>query len=313
MTDQLDDLTGVLVVVPSISRNRIEAAASGWLRSLQSHGATCVVVANNVNVLDTKVPDGVQVVSSRQNSGFAASVNFGAAASTDWRVLLICNDDLDIPDPALGLLVTALGDLVPEADQPQLISFDPEPARRVPTPADVFLNISLLEAVLRRVADRRGSKNEKRLDREVTPVGWYHSFSIVSITRGMWRTIGGLDERYGFCYEDAAYCAEIHRRVAGAAFHQDCGIHHGHSVSSGRYIDKVLPVIVSSALQYLQASGKGRVQASLILAAALFLRIALAAFGRTPLRRHVVGILRGFRQILPNPVAAALPNFKTPI
>lgn len=301
-------LKGVHVVVPTISRTRAEQIASTLLVRLTELGATCVIVANNQAALRAVLSEHLEVITERTNPGFAASVNFGAACRSDWSVLCIFNDDLKIGGAARELLTARLIELVESASEPILASFDPEQPRRIPGPCGVFLNVSLLEAAFRRVRPRI-----KPSGREGTVMNVagdkYHSFSAVGFTRRLWETLGPLDERFVFCYEDAAYSARANALPSVRVVHSDCGLIHEHSASSSRFIDFVLPATVASAREYLAALGARPTVARLIIAAALTVRLLLVPLGGADLRKHYRAIRASFRQAGSIPKAASLPPF----
>lgn len=178
-------------------------------------------------------------MTSGRNDGFAASVIMGAAGEWDWLVIL--NDDLvfDPSDLAACLSVEQLGAF----DLATIVHFDNEPARQIPTWLDVFLNVSLVSNVARKVLPPGRNPHPDASNS-------YRSFSAVAIGRDAWDRVGGLDARYPFTYEDADFVRRATALGAQVTVMRT-SIVHLHSQTGGRFITTVLPVATWSALEYV--------------------------------------------------------------
>lgn len=245
-----------------------------------------MVIANSARLQGQLAATDVPHMTSGRNDGFAASVIMGAAGEWDWLVIL--NDDLifDPDDLATCLSIEQLGAF----DRATIVHFDNEPARQIPTCFGVFLNVSLVSNVARKVFQAGRNPHPDANNS-------YRSFSAVAIGRDAWDRVGGLDTRYPFTYEDADFVRQatalgVQVRVMRTS------IVHLHSQTSGQFITTVLPVATWSALEYLTKwFGRRTLQRALLLAA-LCVRAPIAIATNSQRRKQIRAVANTARSLI---------------
>jgi GT2 family glycosyltransferase len=249
-------------------------------------GASPVIIANSAHLYRQLASSAIPHITSRRNDGFAASVVLGAEGDWDWLVIL--NDDVVFdPDDLTSCLSAKHLDAF---DPATIVHFDNEPARHIPTRLGVLLSVSLLSNVARKALSRwRATRPDGKNS--------YRSFSAVAIGRHAWDSVGGLDTRYPFTYEDADFV-----RRAKALGVQVRGIRtsvvHLHSQTGGQFITAVLPVATWSALEYLTKWFGKRTLHRWLLVLALGVRAPIAALTMSRPRRQMRAIANAVRALL---------------
>lgn len=270
-------------VVPSLSAplERLKAI----LELASSVRATCAIVANSRSLARRLDEAGLPYVTTETNPGFAASVNFGARQNSwDWVVIL--NDDVTFDS---GAFAEALTRLSATPHHTSTVHFDMEAARPIPDVKSVLLNVSLVGAVLRRLFRPRSSGGR----------GTYRSFSAVAIRRDIWENLGGLNESYGFTFEDADFARRAWDRGFASVALSEPVAHHLHSVTTNRWIASVLPVSTYSAYSYLSQWYGWRPVMAGLLVLALICRIPFSLV-RPNSSAHLLGIVRSMSAVLRN-------------
>lgn len=274
-----------LAVVPTL-RGRPEELArlTAALRDLQ---LTPVLVVNGRRLHESLEAQGVAHLPTNSNAGFGASVRAGLETEPGWRWLAIVNDDVHIePGTVEPHVARVLGQ---DWREPYLGYLDPGPVLPIPTMGSVFTSVSLLSAISRRLA---GADPGPDIDRG------YKSFSFVIISRGLWDALGGLDERLIHTYEDSDFAARARRAGAVIEALDSAGITHVGSSTGKKHVDRVLPVGVYSAEQYLRSIGVRAVVAKGVLAAALVVRLLFVPVVNADRRSHVRGIRDALRTVI---------------
>ena len=287
-------MSRVRVVIPSLlgDVSRLTSMCESAIRA----GASPMIIANSALLHGQLAATAVPHMTSGRNDGFAASVIMGAAGEWDWLVIL--NDDLifDPNDLAACLSVEQLGAF----DLATIVHFDNEPARHIPTRFGVFLNVSLISNVTRKVFLRG---RESRPDANNS----YRSFSAVAIGRAAWDRVGGLDTRYPFTYEDADFV----RRATALGVQvraMRTSIVHLHSQTSGQFITAVLPVATWSALEYLTRwFGRRTLQRGLLLVA-LCVRAPIAVATNSQPRNQIRAVANAAKALV-NDEQPSLPEW----
>ena len=292
----------ILAVIPSLSAARIPNITV-LSRQLHSTGVETVVFANGRSLRDADEIPGVRVLSVGRNVGFGAAVNLSAASVSDWDWLLLVNDDIEFHGSTFG---NSLDSAIAEvgAGTSALVYFDDSPAKQIPTVSSIGANLSLVAGIGKRMGNVTGKLS--RSPRDST----YRSFSLVAISRGLWDSLGGFDERFPFTFEDSDFVRRA--KVAGATFltRTEVGASHAHSETSRRHIDSVLPVSAWGAFQYLVKWGTQPTIAKVVCIAALLLRVVFVPTVHAPLKPHLKGIGRAIRA-LHTEVVPSLPPFDT--
>lgn len=279
----------IVALIPSIRAENIRAAAP-WLAALADSGIEPVIVANAASVACMEDAP-ARIHDSGQNPGFARSLARAALAVGDWDWLVILNDDL--------IFSTATAQQILEQIRSHrdstfgLILLDQEVPRAIPNTAGVFASLSLLDDVARRlrIASSRSTRSKD-------PTAMYKSFSAAAISRRSWDELGGLDERFVFCFEDADFTRRHEQHTGAPPSFPVIDIHHSHSMSTKATIALVLPAIAVSAHTYLRKSGSSRLLASAVVLAALIVRAPLSLLSSAPRKSHLVGIGRSMAAVL---------------
>lgn len=278
----------VHAVIPTI-RRPVESLRE-LTTGLGAAGMSPVVLVNSARsaaaLAGTDVPHHV----TGENAGFSQSINLGAGLRDDWDWLFICNDDVQVE---VETLRRAVVDHLTTAPGPGIVYFDAEPDRPINGSAGAWLSLSLVGPVIARVL---GHGRQART--RPTARGVYRSFSAVAVSRSTWDRVGTLDERMRFTYEDVDYARRCIAAGVTTSGVQVPGIHHEHSVSGSRYIDRVLPVAVWATVEYLTKWGASRRGARALVATALVVRTPLIVLVRTPRSAHLRGIRRAFGAVL---------------
>lgn len=287
----------IVALIPTISPVRI-AEAAPWIAGLSEHDIDVRVVANAASVVASPPPVGARIIDSRTNPGFARSITSAMNAIDGWDWTILLNDDLVLDETTPARIRAAIADAASD-----ILLFDPESARPIPGPRGVFTSLSLLEAVVTRL---RGTR------RPAAPrpgSSTYKSFSAVAISRPAWSALGGLDDRFVFCFEDA-YFVRAHLARGGATpAALDVGITHDKSRTTARYIADVLPAIAYSARTYIEATGSRPRVADAVVLLALAARIPLVPFAAAPIVPHMHGVLRSLRAVASRK-EPALPEYE---
>ncbi len=278
----------VHAVIPTI-RRPVESLRE-LTAGLAAAGMSPVVLVNSAScaaaLAGTDVPHHV----TGDNAGFSQSINLGASLRADWDWLFICNDDVAVDTDTLRRAVERHLVAAPDA---HIVYFDAESDRPVNGPAGAWLSLSLIGPVVARIL---GHGRQART--RPTTRGVYRSFSAVAVSRTAWDRVGTLDERMRFTYEDVDYARRCTADGITTSSVQSPGIHHEHSVSGSRYIDRVLPVAVWATVEYLAKWGTPRRAARALVATALVVRTPLVVLVRTPRTAHLRGIRRALAAVL---------------
>ncbi|WP_448625840.1 hypothetical protein [Geodermatophilus sp. URMC 64] len=299
-------MINVLVVCPSVT----EAHAARFCAAVSAAMAKgadlrAVLVANHASVqaLAAEWPD---VVVPGTNAGFAVSINQGAAAGGEFRWLVVANDDMDYEADTFVRMAEFLAGET--AEEHRLIRLARElPWRRIPGPAGVFANLSMIEQIAFGLGGLPDTATQSPDDPRL-----YAPLSLVAISAPLWEAVAGLEESLPFCYEDAWF-----GRVAQASGvrldSHDLDVHHLIAASTRSRVDVVLPVITWSAFVYLELLGVRPFLARALCLAALLVRTPLSLIGSAHRGKHLRGIrdsaralLTGRKPSLPAPGSPAL-------
>jgi len=222
--------------------------------------AQCIVVDNNSSDGSAEAVEsefeGVEVIRSPTNAGFAAANNVGFARATGRHVLLLNSDTLvlgAVLEASIKYLdqhadVGAMGCRVLNSDrtlQPTCFQYPS------------VLNLFLLSTGLHRLPGRffgrygyRGWLRDSERDVDVI-TGCY-----LIVRKSVLEAIGPLDERFFFCGEETDWCRRIKRaghRLVLAPVGEI--IHHGNA--SGRQLSYRRDVLLSAGLVKLHAKHGG--------------------------------------------------------
>jgi GT2 family glycosyltransferase len=278
MTDQQ-----FLTVIPTISGSLEELSRISDV--FTKAGGSPIFIANSARAATALSKLNAPFQSFHSNDGFGVSINRTVKQFDDWDWLVISNDDIEVDVARLKETLASIGDGPRNDDLFYLVEERPRP---IPGRWEVFLQCSMLNRIrLLGFPAREGDS--------------YQSFSCVAISRRLWCAAGGFDENQPFTYEDADFV----RRALSAGFTTiaatETGVTHMHSVSTGAYIDRVLPVATTSALAYLNKwhpqSGINR----LTILSGLFFRILLVPLARSSKVQHLRGIRRAMVSVLASP------------
>ncbi|WAJ32010.1 hypothetical protein OUO20_12505 [Arthrobacter sp. FX8] len=268
----------VLAVIPSIGGAGYDAVIELQDKLNSIEPISCLVISNSRSLTAHLRSLDVSVATDGSNRGFGHSVSIGAATSETWDWLLIVNDDINLEVDLFRAAI--MGTLETQGVVNEIVYFDIDRIRRIPQRLQVFLQVSLLGKVL--------PVHEKHLHADSNS---YRSFSCVAISRRTFELNAGFDPDLVFTYEDADFVSRAIRTGARQRCVTASGVTHSHSVSSGKYIDAVLPVATYSAAKYLDKLGSPRLLNTLIILAALALRILFVPATRSPKSKHLKGIL----------------------
>lgn len=274
-------MTSVHIVIPSLSATTDKL--SQFAEAASHAGASYVIVSNSATLTKTLASAGIRYVTTRNNAGFAASINLGAKQS-DWDWLVILNDDIDF-DP--GNMARALRSLHAISGNPAIVQLDAAAERPIPGIRSTLGNVSLSSAMYRKLW-----KPPSRARREGST---YRSFSAVAVRRECWEALGGLDERYAFTFEDSDFARRMPGDALWVASDPAVAVH-SHSVTTSRWIAEVLPVASFSALEYLGRWYGHRSAMRVALLFALVARVPLALL-RPRRRQHLLGIARSLKHV----------------
>lgn len=269
--------TKILAVIPSIGGPGLKEVVD-LQRTLQGlEHVFCVVVSNSRRLTQHLEASKTPFVTDESNGGFGRSVQSGARTDENWRWLLIVNDDINLDADTFSKAVNA--NLGANNKHPEIVYFDEDVSRPIPGLRDVFLQVSLLGNIIRKLRTPHVSEKES-----------YRSFSCVAISRELFDLNDGFDDDLLFTYEDADFVARARKFGARQRVVGECGVFHSHSLSSGRHIDKVLPVATYSAARYLDKRGSSLAVNSLVILLALLIRLAFVPVTRASKKRHLKGI-----------------------
>ena len=299
-----------IVAVPSITPQRVSQNMALYTQ-IAELGGEVVIIGNSHEFENIKSTNPkVHILTNGENNGFAGSINLVASWDDEWDWILLLNDDVLIDTKSLGKLQIALANL--DTDK-WIVNCDPGLPRSIPNIKDVFMNLSLFEAVKRKLPNRN-STSEKPVASttpnllEKMPTESYASFSITAISRGTWELIGSLDEEMPFCYEDADYTKRCFESKKVTSLRYTLEATHDASSSTKSNINRVLPVVVYSALKYLEQGGVNKFAARSVSFAALLIRIPLITLNSAPKGKHLQGIFESLKVILSGR-RPKLPNY----
>jgi GT2 family glycosyltransferase len=190
---------------------------------------------------------------------------------------MIVNDDISIDPDAFAAAIRR--HLSKDNGIHEIVYFDEDKLRTIPRRSDVFLQVSLIGKLL------------GRYQRTTVPkTGSYRSFSCVAISRELFEKINGFDEDLVFTYEDADFVARAIEFGAVQKCATEGGVIHAHSVSSGRHVDRVLPVATYSAARYLDKRSGSFIANTIVIIFALAFRVLFVPFTRAKKINHLRGI-----------------------
>lgn len=291
----------MIAVVPTIDVGNLHRALP-WLSMLLEHGVVPVIAANSAATAATELPAGFLRSSDGTNGGFAHSVNRCAQDGGQWDWMLLLNDDLQLAEEAVLAMVSAVR--TARTDQPELLMFDPEPPRRIPSSVQAMLGLTLLSEIPGRL---RPDPVTADVDAGPLPENMFKSFSAVALNRASWERVGTLSERFLFCYEDVEYQRRFASRH-GVARAVPVTIQHDRSKSTKSRIRLVLPAIAASATAYAQSSGVPGPVARALAVVTLTIRIPFVFASSAPWGEHLRGIATGIRLAVTG-APATLPPF----
>lgn len=291
----------MVAVVPTIDAGNLRRAIP-WLSLLLEHGVVPVIAANSAATFKEDLPPGFLRSSDGTNGGFARSVNRGARDAGEWDWVVLLNDDLQLDEQAVTAMVAAMRS--GRSDVPQMLLFDPEAPRRIPTSRQALFGLTLIAEIPGRL---RADPVAAQVRSGPLPSGMFKSFSAVAINRASWERVGTLSDRFLFCYEDVEY----QRRFAahnGSAVAVPLTIQHDRSKSTKSRIRLVLPAIAESATAYAQSNGVPGPVARALAVATLVIRTPFVFASSAPWGEHLRGIATGIRLAVTG-APAALPPF----
>jgi GT2 family glycosyltransferase len=274
----------VLAVIPSIGGAGVASVLKLQRYLGQIDSFECVVVSNSLTLTKELELSECFFVTNHRNGGFGASIKLGASALDKWSWLLIVNDDI-VLDPE-RFAETATDFLRADELRADIVYFDEDQQRTIPGAFEVFMQVSLLSNVIRRIPLRRTVTGHT-----------YRSFSCVAISRRLWEQSGGFDPDLPFTYEDADFVRRSIELDAVQICALESGVTHSHSVSSGRYVDRVLPVATYSAAMYLDKKNGRPRSNSLLLETALLIRVLLVPLAKSSRLKHLRGIRRAMSAV----------------
>jgi len=200
----------VVVSVIVVSRNTCALACAALRSVLESRDAFAkeMVVVDNGSTDETPgvVPrefPTVNYLRSETNLGFAKANNLGAGAA-QGEFLLLLNSDARLKPDTLAQVVPWMRQH-PECGIAGVQLLNPDGSRQnsianLPSLATELLNKSLL----RRVFPRRFPGKEQQFTEPVEVESVVGAFML--IRSGVWRALGGFDERFFFFLEETDFC-----------------------------------------------------------------------------------------------------------
>lgn len=274
------------LAIPTLSKSRVPQVVK-LVEAARGVGISAMVFANGRSAYEALVAERLSVISVGVNVGFAGGVNRAADASppgADW--LLVMNDDIEVDDFSVFLRAV---EALPFAD---IISFGDEPLHRIPGPREVFLAVSMLGGLRRRV---RASPESGP-----TPSDRYAPFSVVAVRMSTWKDLNGLDERYPFSFEDS----DFGRRARDSGYVRQgivgVGVRHLRGETGRANVGRVLPAAVWGGYSYLRKWGMSTTLAAALCSVALTVRLPLVVFSRSSRLDHVRGIVRAMSAVITN-------------
>jgi GT2 family glycosyltransferase len=280
----------VLAIIPSIGGPGFEAVSNLQQKLDGLDAFQSIVVSNSSRLSEYLGSVSVPYVTRSSNDGFGQSIKAGAEFSKSWSWLLVVNDDVSINEDTFA--ETAREYLIENTGALEIIYFDVDKLRRLPRRLEVFLQVSLLGKLVNKIqpSEFRGDKS-------------YRSFSCVAISRELFDRSGGFDDDLVFTYEDADFVARAIKLGAVQRCPGGSGVVHAHSVSSGKHIDRVLPVATYSAAIYLDKKGGFTSLNTAIILSALVARLIFVPFTHSVKSKHVnaifaaaVAVVKRFRE-----------------
>jgi len=212
----------------------------------------------------------VQLIRSETNLGFARACNL-AANRTRGEFLLLLNSDARLEPDALAQAVVwmrAHPDCAVAGAQ--LLNADGSRQNSIansPTLATELLNKSLLRRL--RPGKYPGKEHEFREPVEVeTVVG-----AFMLVRKSVWDTLGGLDERYFFFFEETDFCLQARRHGQRVCHLPAVRVWHGQGQTARQ-------VSVEARIEYWRSryayfAKNHRLPTRLVLAVGLWLRLLL--------------------------------------
>jgi GT2 family glycosyltransferase len=201
-----------VIIVTRNTRALTEAAIRSVLESRDALRKRIIVVDNastddTPKTLPGEFP-GVTYTRSEVNLGFARANNLGAKEDTS-ELLLLLNSDARLKPDSLAIAVAWMRQH-PECAVAGARLLNPDGSRQnsianFPSLATELLNKSLL----RRLFPNRYLGKESRFTAPVAVDSVIGAFML--IRAGIWRQLGGLDERYFFFLEETDFCLRAQR------------------------------------------------------------------------------------------------------
>jgi len=236
-------VTAVAVVVPNHNGDGIVGRC---VAAAVAAGAAEVVVADDASSDDSAVEAaaaGARVVAAN-GRGFAAAVNTGAQATSAPYVLLL-NSDCFVEPTTLTTLAAALD------DDPQVALCGARLVNADGTPAKSFGRLVTLGNALSSALGRSAPAPQPALH------GVQHvpfvPLACALVRRSDWETVGGLDERYRFYFEDYDFSWELGRRGRKIAVCWEArALHVGGASSSAREPQRWFVQYHESRARYLR-------------------------------------------------------------
>jgi len=210
------------VSVIIVTRNTCALTCAAIQSVLESHDSLAkqIIVVDNGSTDETPRVLPAQFTNvlysyNTANLGFARACNLAAQRATG-EFLLLLNSDCRLKSDSLG---EAIGWMRQHSDcavaGAQLLNADGSAQNsiaNIPSLATELLNKSLL----RRLFPRRFPGKEQRFMEPIEVESVIGAFML--IRRSGWQTLGGLDERYFFFFEETDFCVEA-RRQGWKIFH----------------------------------------------------------------------------------------------
>lgn len=278
--------TDVLAVIPSIGSPGFAAVAELQQNLDSMECVSCLVVSNSQSLTEFLQRASIPFVSEGINGGFGRSVRMGAQTHNAWAWLLIVNDDISFDTEAFSAVVAQY---LKDADGLfEIVYFDADKARPLPRRREVFLQVSMMGKVLNNFSTPPQVREEES----------YRSFSCVAISRELYENSGGFDESLLFTYEDADFVARARHFGAVQRVVDESGVVHSHSLSSGKHVDKVLPVATYSAARYLDKLGGSTALNTVTIILALLVRLSFVPITRAAKLKHIRGIYNSVVAVL---------------
>jgi GT2 family glycosyltransferase len=267
--------TDVSVII--VTRNTCALTRAAVQSVLDSHDSPpneILVVDNGstddtASVLPREFPQ-IQFIRPEKNLGFARACNLGAKPARGEFLLLLNSDTRLTPEALARAVVWMRARPACAVAGAQLLNADGSRQNSIanfPTLATELLNKSLLRRL--RPGKFPGKEHDFREPVEVeTVVG-----AFMLVRKSVWDTLGGLDERYFFFFEETDFCLQARRRGQRVFHLPDVRVWHGQGQTARQ-------VSVGARIEYWRSryayfAKNHRLPTRLVLAAGLWLRLLL--------------------------------------